>query len=390
MTIRFLTAGESHGQAMTAILDGIPAGLKLSIAEINADLARRQKTLGAGGRMRIEKDQVNILSGVLDGKTSGGPITLQVINQDHSRWQGKAVAAYTMPRPGHADLTGVLKYGYNDIRPALERASARETVSRVAVGAVCRQLLQALGVQVGGYVTAIGAVSANLTDMDLPTRLKKATENESGCPDEAAAEEMQAAIQAAMQARDTLGGIIEITALGLPPGLGSFVQSDRRLDAILGAAVLSVQAMKGVEIGEAFENAHLPGTQAHDAVLFEDGKIVRPTNRCGGLEGGITNGQPLLIRAAMKPIATTLTPQRSVDLVSGQESETTYERSDFCPVPRAVVILEAVIAIELAKAMLEKLGGDSMEEIMPRLATLHRARLEDIHLDGAAHIWWQK
>lgn len=390
MTIRFLTAGESHGPAMTAILDGIPAGLKLSIDEINADLARRQKTLGAGGRMRIEKDQVNILSGVLDGKTSGGPITLQVLNRDHSRWQGKAVAAYSMPRPGHADLTGVLKYGYNDIRPALERASARETVSRVAVGAVCRQLLQALGVQVGGYVTAIGPVSANLVDMDLPTRLKKATQNETGCPDDVAAEKMQAAIQAAMQARDTLGGIIEIIALGLPPGLGSFVQSDRRLDAILGGAVLSVQAMKGVEIGEAFENAHLPGTQAHDAILLEDGKIVRPTNRCGGLEGGITNGQPLLIRAAMKPIATTLTPQPTVDLLTGQESVTTYERSDFCPVPRAVVILEAVIAIELTKAMLEKLGGDSMEEILPRLAALRQARLEDIHLDGAAHVWWQE
>ncbi len=389
MGLRFLTAGESHGPAMTAILDGVPAGLSLSIAEINQDLARRQKTLGAGGRMRIETDQVRILSGVMAGKTTGGPITLLVENRDHSRWQGKAIEAYTTPRPGHADLNGVLKYGYNDIRPSLERASARETVSRVAVGAVCRQLLLAFGVQVGGYVVAIGDVTSDCSGMDLSTRLARASENAVGCPDPVDAELMEKRINEVMQARDTLGGIIEIVAIGLPPGLGSFVQSDLRLDARLGAAVLSVQAMKGVEIGEAFENAHLPGTQAHDPILLEDGKIVRPTNRCGGLEGGITTGQPLVMRAAMKPIATTLTPQKTVNLATGEETETTYERSDFCPVPRAVVILESVVTIELAKAMLEKLGGDSLEEILPRLATLRQARLEDIRLDGQAHIWWE-
>jgi chorismate synthase len=375
---------------MTAILDGVPAGLSLSIAEINQDLARRQKTLGAGGRMRIETDQVKILSGVMAGKTSGGPITLLVENRDHSRWRDKAIDAYTTPRPGHADLNGVLKYGYDDIRPSLERASARETVSRVAVGAVCRQLLQALGVQVGGYVVAIGDVSSDCAGMDLSTRLARASENAVGCPDQVAAELMEKRINEVMQARDTLGGIIEIVAIGLPPGLGSFVQSDRRLDARLGAAVLSVQAMKGVEIGEAFENAHLPGTQAHDPILLEDGKIVRPSNRCGGLEGGITTGQPLVLRAAMKPIATTLTPQQTVNLASGEVTETTYERSDFCPVPRAVVILESVVAIELARAILEKLGGDSIAEILPRLAQLSQARLEDIHLDGQAHVWWEE
>ncbi|PKO12581.1 MAG: chorismate synthase [Chloroflexi bacterium HGW-Chloroflexi-10] len=390
MPIRFLTAGESHGPAMTAILEGIPAGIALCAEDINIDLARRQITLGAGGRMRIEQDSVEILSGVMAGKTTGAPLTLMVINRDHGKWQGKDVAAYTTPRPGHADLNGVLKYGYNDIRPVLERASARETVSRVAIGAVCRKFLAELGVQIGGYVIAIGTASANLENMTLTERLTRARADDTQCPDPVAAEAIRAQIAAIMQARDTLGGIIEVAALGLPVGLGSHVQADRRLDARIAAAIMSVQAIKGVEIGDAFENSHLPGTRAHDPIYREGDNLVRTTNRAGGLEGGMTNGMPLLLRAAMKPIATTLTPQPTVDLASGLPTQTDYERSDFCPVPRAVVILEAVLAVVLADAMLEKLGGDSLDEIRPRLAQLRQARLTDAQLDGRPQRWWEK
>jgi len=389
MAIRFLTAGESHGPQMTAILDGIPAGLSIDIEGINADLARRQKPLGTGGRMRIEKDQVQILSGFMGGKTNGAPITLVVDNQDHTRWRGKTIDRFSTPRPGHADLAGLAKYGFEDIRPVLERASARDTCPRVVVGAVCRQLLAEFGIQVGGYVSAIGAVKADLTGLSFEERICLGRETISGCPDPAADEQMQKAVAAIMQARDTLGGVIEVIALGLPPGLGSYVQYDRRLDARLAAAVLSVQAMKGVEIGDAFANAALPGTAVHDAILLEGTNLVRPTNHSGGLEGGMTTGQPLWLRAAMKPIATTLTPQPTVDLSSGVETQTVYERSDFCPVPRAVVILEAMTAFVLADALIEKLGGDSIDEMKPRFLALRQARLEDLICEQQSFVWWE-
>jgi len=389
MGLRTLTAGESHGQLMMSILEGLPAGLQLSAADINPDLARRQLVLGAGGRMRIEKDEAQIVAGVMAGKTTGAPIGILIPNRDHEKWKNKAVEPFTTPRPGHADLNGVIKYGYEDIRPSLERASARDTVSHVAIGAVCRKFLAEFGIQVGGYVKSIGIVDADLANLDLPMRLQKAKESELACPDDHAAGLMKHEIEKIMQARDTLGGVIEIVALGLPIGLGSFVQADRRLDARLGAAVLGVQAMKGVEIGEAFENSRVPGTKVQDAIRLDGSQIIRDTNRCGGLEGGITTGQPLLIRAAMKPIATTLTPQSSVDLASGQETQTKYERSDFCPVPRAVVILEAVIMHVLADALLEKLGGDSMQEIILRFQNLRKANLDDIQISGRPQVWWQ-
>ncbi len=387
--LRYLTAGESHGPALIAILDGLPAGLPLSPEVINRELARRQRGYGSGPRMKIERDQVEILGGVMAGETTGAPLALRIANINHEQWKGKAVEAFTSPRPGHADLTAAVKYGYRDLRPSLERASARETAARVAVGAVCKHLLAQFGVQVLGYVVSIGEVVADLRAIPLGERARRAEESDVRCPDAAAAEAMRARIRQVMAQRDTLGGVIEVAALGLPVGLGSHVHWDRKLEARLGAAVLGVQAIKGVEFGPAFANTRLPGTQVHDAIRLGEGDALeRPTNRAGGLEGGITTGQPLILRAAMKPIATTLTPQETVDLASGQETPTTYERSDFCPVPRAVPILEAVVAVVLADALLEKLGGDSLAEMKPRFDALRKARLDDLPMDDAPHIWW--
>ena len=388
MPLRFLTAGESHGPALTAILEGLPAGLTVKAEQIDAELARRQRGYGAGPRMKIEQDRARILAGVMQGVTTGSPLALRIENRNHARWRGRAIEPLTIPRPGHADLTGALKYGYRDLRPALERASARETAARVAVGAVCKQLLAQFDMQIGGYVVAIGEIEADLESLPLVERLERAEESEVRCPDAQAAQAMRQRIEEIIRLRDTLGGVLEIVALGVPPGLGSYVHWDRRLETRLGAAVLSVPAIKGVEIGPAFRNARLPGTQVQDAIRLERGELTRESNRAGGVEGGITNGQPLLIRAAMKPIATTLTPQKSVDLAQGRRVDTQYERSDFCPVPRAVPVLEAVIAFVLADALLEKLGGDSLDEMLPRFSALRRARLSDLPMDDIAHTFW--
>jgi chorismate synthase len=389
MPLRFLTAGESHGPALVAILEGLPAGLPLDVEIINRELARRQQGYGAGPRMKIEQDTAVILGGVMAGETTGAPLALQIENRDHARWKGQPIPAMTAPRPGHADLTGAVKYGYRDLRPALERASARETAARVAVGAVCRHLLAQFGIQIGGYVLSIGEINANLDAIPLPERFTLAEESDVRCPDPQAAEVMRQRIRQVMEEKDTLGGVIEAAALGLPVGLGSHVHWDRKLEARLGAAALSIPAVKGVEFGPAFANTRLPGTQVHDAVHLQDGALVRFTNRAGGLEGGITNGQPLIVRAAMKPIATTLTPQHTVDLASGQPAPTRYERSDFCPVPRAVPILEAVLAIVLAEALIEKLGGDSISEMLPRFSALRQARLDDLPMDNEERKFWE-
>jgi chorismate synthase len=388
MRLRFLTAGEAHGPALMAVLEGLPAGLTVSAEVIDKELARRQRGYGAGPRMKIERDAVRILGGVLEGQSTGAPLALLIENKDHAKWHGRAIEAFVTPRPGHADLTGAIKYAYNDLRPALERASARETAARVAVGAVCKHFLYQFGIQVGGYVSAIGEVAADLDDIPLADRAAQAEQTDVRCPDPRAAEAMRARIREIMEARDTLGGVIEVVALNLPPGLGSHVHWDRRLEAQLGAAVLSVQAIKGVEIGPAFENARRPGTQVQDPIRLEGKRIARPSARDGGLEGGISTGQPLIVRAAMKPIATTLTPQQTVNLETGEEVPTQYERSDFCPVPRAVPILEAMIAFVLADALLEKLGGDSLSEMRPRFEALRQARLSDLKMDGEGHVWW--
>lgn len=389
MPLRYLTAGESHGPELLAIIEGMPAGLRIDKEKLDHQMARRQQGYGAGPRMKMESDKAEIMSGVLEGKTIGAPIAMRIINKNHSQWQGKETEPMTAPRPGHADLAGVVKYGYNDLRPSLERASARETAARVAVGAICQQFLSEFGIQVGGYVKSIGTVEAELSkEMSLVELAEVAEGNEVRCPDAESAQKMIDEIRATMLAKDTLGGVIETFAMGLPVGLGSHVQWDRRLEAKLAAAVMSVQAMKGVEIGSAFESARARGTQVQDQIHLEGEKLVRKTNRAGGVEGGMTNGEPLIIRAAMKPIASTLTPQKTVDLVTGEETVTTYERSDFCPVPRAVPVLEAVVAFTLADALIEKLGGDSLAEMKPRFEALKQAKLSDIDLDGKPHIFW--
>ncbi|MBL0343911.1 chorismate synthase [Candidatus Villigracilis affinis] len=389
MPLRFLTAGESHGPSLTTILDGLPAGLPLTIEIINKELARRQQGYGSGGRMKIEKDIVQILGGVMGGETTGAPIALLVQNDDHVKWKGKAIEPMTAPRPGHADLTGAVKYGYKDLRPALERASARETTMRVAAGAVCKHFLAQFGIIVGGYVSSIGEVQTDFGDMPFEERFTRAEESDVRCPIESSASQMRAEIEKTIHGKNTLGGVLEIVALNVPVGLGSFVQWDRRLEAKLALAIMSVQAIKGVEVGDAFENAKRIGTQAHDPISLQDANLQRSTNRAGGTEGGISNGQPIIIRAAMKPIATTLLPQPTVDLASGTESPTKYERSDFCPVPRAVPILEAMVAFVLADALLEKLGGDSLNEMKPRFESLRKATLEDLPMDNIPHIFWE-
>ncbi len=388
--LRFMTAGESHGPALTAILDGFPAGLALNAALIDRELLRRQLGYGAGPRMKLEKDTVSILAGVMDGRTTGAPLALQVANDDHVKWRGKAVEPMTAPRPGHADLTGAVKYALDDLRPTLERSSARETAARVAVGAVCKHFLSQFGIVVGGYVAAIGEVSADFGEMPFMERFARAEESDVRCPEPVSAEKMRSRIEEIIRSRDTLGGVLEIVVLGLPVGLGSYAQWDKRLEARLAAAVLSVQAMKGVEIGDAFENARLPGTRAHDAMRLSENEsdINRTSNRAGGTEGGISNGQPIVIRVAMKPIATTLTPQNTVDLAAGADAPTKYERSDFCPVPRAVPILEAMVAFTLADALIEKIGGDSMAEMLPRFASLRKAQLADLQMTNTPRIWW--
>jgi chorismate synthase len=291
----------------------------------------------------------------------------------------------TTPRPGHADLTGALKYGYGDLRVALERASARETAVRVAIGAIAKRLLSGFGITVGGYVTEIGGERAAFADdpPDYLARFAATEQSEVRCPDPGASARIEAAIRQAKIDKDTLGGVIEVIALGLPPGLGSHVHYDRRLTGRLVAAVCSVQSIKGAEIGPAFENARKRGTQVHDGIYLEDGSLRRRTNRAGGLEGGMTTGEPLIVRAAMKPISTTLTPLESVDLASGQPAPTKYERSDFCATPRAVVVIEAMVAFVLADELLRKLGGDSLDELRPRFAALRRGELSDLRMDGA-------
>jgi chorismate synthase len=389
--LRFLTAGESHGPSLTTILDGIPAGLQLSPEIIDKELARRQQGYGSGGRMKIEKDTVQILGGVMGGETTGAPIALLVQNDDHVKWKGKAIEPMTAPRPGHADLTGAVKYGYKDLRPALERASARETTMRVAAGAVCKHFLAQFGIIVGGYVASIGEVTADFGDMPYEERFIRAEESDVRCPIASSADKMRAEIEKTIHGKNTLGGVLEIIALNLPVGLGSFVQWDRRLEAKLAMAIMSVQAIKGVEVGDAFENAKRIGTEAHDPINLQPSTfdLRRSTNRAGGTEGGVSNGQPIVIRAAMKPIATTLVPQQTVDLAKGENAPTKYERSDFCPVPRAVPILESMVAFVLADALLKKLGGDSLNEMKPRFETLRKATLEDLPMDNTPHIFWE-
>jgi len=389
MNLRLLTGGESHGPVLTAILDGMPAGIPLNNTVIDFELARRQKGFGSGERMKIEVDTIQILSGVMAGETTGAPIAIMIENADHIKWKGKAVDPMVTPRPGHADLVGAVKYGYRDFRPALERASARETAMRVSAGAICKHFLSQFGIFIGGFVRSIGEIEAQVDHKNLKASFNAAEKNDIRCPDPDAAERMRKRIEEIIHLGDTLGGSIEIFAINVPIGLGSFSQWDRRLEARLAQAIMSVQAIKGVEIGSAFEKMRVPGTEAHDQIRLEGKSLKRLTNWAGGIEGGISNGMPILIRAAMKPIATTLTPQISVNLAAGEESQTHYERSDYCPVPRAVPVLEAMVAFVLADALIEKLGGDSLAEMKTRFYDLRQAQLEDLPMDNSPTNWWK-
>ena len=371
--LRYLTSGESHGPCLTAVIDGLPSGLRLTAEAINKDLARRQVGYGRGKRMDIEKDRVEIFSGVRFGKTLGTPVTLLIHNLDWPNWQQKMNAApagknpaasITQPRPGHADLPGAMKYDHKDIRNVLERASARETTTRVAVGAVCRAFLDSMGIQVMSSVTDIGGIKIPCSNIDLKTRFRLAEKSDLRCSCPATEKKIMALIDSCRVNGDSLGGVFEVAATGLPVGLGSYSQPDTRLDGRLAQAVMSIQAIKGVEIGLGFESARASGSRVHDEIFYSENKgFYRKANNAGGIEGGISNGEPLLLRAAMKPIATLYTPLRSVDIITKKPVKAAVERSDICRVPSAAVIGEAMVAIELTKIFLEKFGGDSMREI---------------------------
>jgi chorismate synthase len=366
--LRFLTAGESHGPELVGIIDGLPAGLPIDREAIAAQLRRRQVGYGRGGRMHIEHDEADILAGVADGRTTGAPLALRIINRDYANQQARPQPPLTVPRPGHADLVGAIKYGHSNLRFVSERSSARETAMRVAVGAVARLLLAEFGVTIGSFVQAIGGVQATIPDLPWSDVFALAEASDVRCPDVTAAEAMRQRIDEARRRKDTVGGVIVIVALGVPVGLGSYVQWDRRLDGRLAGAVMSIQAIKGVEIGDGFALAGRYGSEAQDAILPSANPPgwLRPTNHAGGLEGGVSNGQPIIVRAVMKPIPTTATPQRSVDLATGEGVPSQYLRSDTCAVPAAAVVGEAMVAWVLADALIEKLGGDSLAEMKGR------------------------
>jgi len=376
MPIRFLTAGESHGRGLVCIIEGLPANLELSSEYINRELERRQRGYGRGGRMKIEKDKVQILSGVRFGKTLGGPIALFIENKDWENWKEKmavegerpdTAVPFTRPRPGHADLAGGIKYNQRDLRNILERASARETACRVALGAVCKRFLEELGVFVGSYVVSIGPLCPPIEEQDLIKRHQLAEQSEVRFPDPSKDKEFMELIDRAKEMGESLGGVFEVFAVGVPPGLGSHVHWDRRLDGRIAQAMMSIQAIKGVEIGLGFEAAKRFGSEVHDEIGYREGEgYFRYSNNLGGLEGGITNGMPIIVRCAMKPIPTLTKPLRSVDVLTKEEVRAGKERTDVVAVPAASVVGESALALVLADAFLEKLGGDFMEEIKER------------------------
>jgi chorismate synthase len=383
--LRYLTAGESHGPCLTIIVDGVPAGFPIQIEKINHDLWRRQQGYGRGGRMLIEKDEAQVRSGIRWGETIGAPVALGIENRDWKNWTKKMSAlpedrdekiAVTKPRPGHADLNGALKYDRSDIRDVLERASARETVARTAVGSFAKQLLAPFEIRIMGYIRSIGSVAANLGRLSFKEIYARSEESPVRTADPEAEEKMIALIEECKKEGNTLGGIFEVVVLGLPPGLGSHTQWDRKLDGRLAQALMSIQAMKGVEIGLGFEMARRRGSEVHDEIFFDPSKDVsegtprivptgfyRGSNNSGGTEGGMSNGAPVIARVAMKPISTLMSPLQSVDLRSKQPADASVERSDVCAAPAAAVVGESVVAFEIARAFLEKFGGDSLREV---------------------------
>lgn len=389
--MRYLTAGESHGPQLTTIIEGIPAHLQLTAEDINVDLARRQGGYGRGRRMQIEKDEVQILSGVRHGKTTGAPITLVVENKDWKNWT-KIMGAepiseedaqemkrvVTRPRPGHADLNGAIKYGHRDMRNILERSSARETTVRVAAGAVAKTLLKTFGIEVGSHVVEIGGVKATNTQYkDVKDIQVRSEASPVRCLDEEATEKMKEAIDRAKEEGDSIGGVVEVVVEGVPIGLGSHVHYDRKLDAKLAMAIMSINAFKGVEIGIGFEAASIPGSQVHDEIIWDENNgYTRKTNNLGGFEGGMTNGMPIVVRGVMKPIPTLYKPLQSVDIETKEPFAASIERSDSCAVPAAAVVAEAVVAWEIANALVEKFGQDRIDEIEENIRKHNeRARL---------------
>jgi chorismate synthase len=397
--LRYLTAGESHGPALVAVLDGLPAGVQVTTRDLADHLARRRLGYGRGSRMSFEADEVELTGGVRHGQTLGGPVAVRVGNTEWPKWQtvmaadpvDPAVLAeqtrntpLTRPRPGHADLAGMQKYNVADARPVLERASARETAARVALGAVARAFLrQVVGAEVLSHVVAIGGVSAPSGIAPAPGDELRVDASPVRCADETASAAMVAEIDATRKAGDTLGGVVEVLVYGLPPGLGSHVQGDRRLDARLAGALMSIQAIKGVEVGDGFELARMRGSQAHDEIVRADGAIRRVTGRSGGTEGGMTTGEVLRVRAAMKPISTVPRALATVDTASGEAAVAINQRSDVCAVPAAGVVAEAMVALVVADAVLEKFGGDSVEETRRNLAG-YLKRLADRGLSATA------
>jgi chorismate synthase len=373
--VRFLTAGETHGPQLTCIIEGYPSNVTLDFDELNFQLHRRQKGYGRGRRMQIEKDTARIVGGVRHGKTTGAPIAVVVENNDWKHWtsimgiepvedEGESKRRVNRPRPGHADLNGGLKYNQKDLRNILERSSARETTMRVAVGGIAKQLLAEFGIKVAGQVLRIGEVEAQRQEMPIDELIRVTEESEVRVADKEAEAKMIAAIDAAKEDGDTLGGIVEVIIEGVPVGLGSHVQWDRKLDGRIAQAVLSIQAFKGVEFGIGFEAASRRGSLVHDEIVYtEEGGFRRATNRAGGFEGGMTNGEPIVVRAVMKPISTLYKPLQSVDIDTKEVFTAQVERSDTCAVPAASVILENVVVWEVAQAFMEKFGGDSLEEI---------------------------
>lgn len=372
--IRFLTSGESHGKGLIGVLEGMPAGIPLSSVDIDKELKRRQAGYGRGGRMKIESDHAEIISGVRWGKTIGSPISIFIENRDWKNWQEGmssedkhegSIPPVTRPRPGHADLAGALKYGQRDIRNILERSSARETAMRVAVGAIAKKFLSEFSITIGSYVIQIGNIriqDSRFKTQDFREVLIKAERSPVRCPDEEISKKMMELIDTALKKGDTLGGVFEVVVQGIPPGIGSHIQWDKRLDGRLAQALMGIQAIKGVEIGTGFEMAERFGSEVMDEIFYEGSMFYRKTNHAGGIEGGITNGMPIVIRAAMKPIPTLKKPLRSVDITTKEPHEAAYERSDVCAVPAASVIGEAMTALVIADAFLEKFGGDSIEE----------------------------
>ena len=370
--LRFLTAGESHGPQLTVIIEGLPSGLEVSEADLRKDLARRQGGHGRGSRQKIETDFARFVSGVRGGYTIGSPVTLVLENKDYANWTAEMTVAkegfepkpVTRLRPGHADLAGALKYGHSDVRNVLERSSARETATRVAAGGVARKLLGHFGVEIISFTQSIGRTDIGSDGFDLDTVTVAGIEaSPVRCPNPDASNRMVADIDEAGERGDTLGGTFRIVARGVPLGLGSYVHWDRKLDGRLAQAVLSINAIKGVEFGAGFDGVSRPGSEFHDQIDYEDGRFTHLTNRAGGITGGMSNGEPIDLRVAIKPISTMKKPMPSIDLVSKEKVEAHYERSDVCVVPAAGVIGEAVVAMTLAEAFLEKFGGDSMPEV---------------------------